>query len=608
MAGRTGTVAPGQLIAGVTDQPTPFLALRDRAVALVGSETSISDEQLLRHVYGGEPLPAIRDRLLAPLLADPRLTRFPDGHWALAAKAGRREPLIATPLTALALATTGPHPPRARVVQVTALHVQHGEVVERFSAMLNPGRRVPRYVLARAGVEADVLQELPGFEAIFDDLERFLGQRPICAQEAQSSWAFLRAEARRLGRALAEPLLLDVNDLAVRLLELPGKPTLALVAQRLRVGFTHLEQADEEARIVGLVMEALLRRAAEMGFRELGQLQREVTDPAALRRRSTVADLPDAPGVYVMRDSSEATLYVGKARRLRERVAAYVNRPLGATRRLEGLTSAVHGLAVRTCETDLEALVLEDQEIRRLQPRFNTARHQEVPRLWLRLPSQPLDPKRAPARIEQASGPELGPGDYLGPFRNQALAAEARTLAYEVFELRRWRRQDRARCVEELRRSWAFLNGWTEDALAEARRHHTQAVAAGDLDSARAWEKRLAAVRDYDVAALLLPADPRHARYAVVRPGPNGLEGFLVARAVLRGFQRLDDKDYVEEFAGALLAQHRARTSADDTHVVLRWLGAQRPTARLVALPEDDRRAADLIADAAAALMAVTGG
>src|SRR6202011_1857067 len=61
----------------------------------------------------------------------------------------------------------------------------------------------------------------------------------------------------------------------------------------------------------------------------------------ALRRGQTARSQPDEPGVYVLRDAEQAPLYVGKASRLRSRLAAYVHRPLGVTRRLEGLVGAV---------------------------------------------------------------------------------------------------------------------------------------------------------------------------------------------------------------------------------------------------------------------------
>jgi len=172
-----------------------------------------------------------------------------------------------------------------------------------------------------------------------------------------------------------------------------------------------------------------------------------------------------------------------------------------------------------------------------------------------------------------------------------------------VFELDALRRADRERYVKHVVRAWAFLKGCGDDALAEARRQHAQAVASGDPLHMRLCEQRLRAVRDYDLAAMLLPADPRHAAFAVVRPGPNGVEGFLLQAAVLRGFTTLADDD-CQAFAQRLLAQHQPRTASDDVIVVLRWLGAQHSTTRLVALPEDDRVAQRLIADAAATVMA----
>src|SRR6266536_2698376 len=445
VVGRAGADAAGELSAIMAHPESPFLALRERAVAFLKSAKVANEDALLGHVYGGAPPAALRERLLEPLRDDPRLHQLADGQWTLRAVSGRHVSVADAELTALAVTTTGSRPSRARVVRIAALHVQDGDVIERFSALVNPGRRVPRYVLARAGVGPD----------------------------------------------FAEPLLLDVNELANRLLDLPGKPTLGLVAQRLGLSFTRLEQADEEARVISAVVPELLRRAAERGLHELGELRHTPQPTAALRRGATARELPDQPGVYVMRDAQQAPLYVGKARRLRARVAAYVHRPLGATRRLEGLAEAVEGLAAHTCETDLEALVLEDREIRRLQPRFNTVRQQRAPRTWLRLPPQPLDPKRAPARLELASGPTAGAGDYLGPFRNEALAESARMLTREVLDLDRLRRHDRQRYVEQLARAWAFLGGSIDDALAQSRAQHALAVSAGDLPAARRWQRRL---------------------------------------------------------------------------------------------------------------------
>jgi DNA polymerase III epsilon subunit-like protein len=581
-------------------QDSGYLQLRDRACALLSTSEPLTDEALLAYVYGGAPPAALRARLIAPLLDDPRLERTTDGRWTVARRAAAAP--VSAEFTALALTTTGPHPARARVLRVAALHVVDGVVVERFSATVNPTRRVPGYVAQRAGLAPDTLDELPPFVSIVADLERFLDRRPICAQEARHAWQFLCSEARRVGRALREPLLVDVNELADLVLGLDAKPTLALVAQRLGIAFTRIEQADEEARVVSLVMPPLVQRAQQQGVSTGSGISR-----GALHRPATARDLPDRPGIYVMRDAAQSAVYIGKARRLRTRVAAYVHRPLGATRRLEGLATTVQAVDTQECQTDLEALILEDREIRRLQPRFNTQRQQRAVRLWIRLPPWPTRARLAAPRLELVSGPDVGAGSYLGPFRNEAAAEYARGLARAVFGLNDLRRSADPRYVEQLAGAWAFLNGQPGHALDIARHQHAQAVGAHDARAARSWGLCLARVRDYDPAALLLPVDPRDARYAVVRLGPLGVEAFVLERAILLGWAVLDVDDAdVHGFAVGVLDQHEPRTTGAEIDVVLRWFGAQRlPSARLVALPSDCLAAADAIEAAVAALLAL---
>ncbi|MDQ6674835.1 MAG: exonuclease domain-containing protein, partial [Chloroflexota bacterium] len=413
-----------------------FLALRDRAYAFVAAGGTVTEDALLTHVYGGAPPPALRAQLAAPLLADARFERAPDGSWKATPT---RLPSVHAELdqlavTTLALAATGPNPERGRVVQLCAVHVRAGTTVGRFSATLHPDRRVPRYVAERLGLAPDVLDDLPPFASILDDLVRFLDTRPVFAQDAYLTWAFVSGEARRAGRVLAEPSLIDVNALATRVLELKGKPTLALTAAHLGIGSVGITRPEEEARVLGLLAAPLLALAQQRGFADLETLLAPSPPAAApLRRHATAQSQPDEPGVYVLRDVEQAALYVGKASRLRSRVAAYVHRPLGATRRLEGLVGSVEAVDSTVCATDLEALVLEDREIRRLQPRYNTARRQRTPRLWIRLP--PLTAaargarQPAPRRLEASLGPTTAQGEFVGPFRNETIAEQARLLA-----------------------------------------------------------------------------------------------------------------------------------------------------------------------------------
>ena len=207
MARGSGPGAAGGLTSESMASDAGFLALRDRAYSLVqAAGGSVAETDLLAHVYGGHAPAALRDRLAAPLLGDPRLERESDGRWSLTSARARsaQVALRGEAVTALALTTTGANPARGRVLRIAALHVIGTQVVERFSAVLNPGRRVPRYAAERAGHAPEGFEALPAFDdSLLDDLVRFLGERPVWAQEARHTWSFIEAEAHRLERSVA---------------------------------------------------------------------------------------------------------------------------------------------------------------------------------------------------------------------------------------------------------------------------------------------------------------------------------------------------------------------------------------------------------------------
>src|SRR5262245_14245260 len=158
------------------------LELRERAFRFIAQHDRVSEEAVLAHVYGGALPGGLRAKLATPLLADARLERDADGLWSVRVTSEKLSSAIA--FTALVVVPSGPNPTRARLVRLVALHVEGEQVVARFDATLNPGRRVPRYVADRVGVEVEALNGLPSFGDVLDELEQFLNERPILAQDA----------------------------------------------------------------------------------------------------------------------------------------------------------------------------------------------------------------------------------------------------------------------------------------------------------------------------------------------------------------------------------------------------------------------------------------
>jgi hypothetical protein len=90
--------------------------------------------------------------------------------------------------------------------------------------------------------------------------------------------------------------------------------------------------------------------------------------------REFFRELPECPGVYLLRDAGNAVLYVGKAKNLRRRIGTYrVANPDRLARRQLRLLRSVARIELEPCANELVALAREAELLRTLRPRFNRA-------------------------------------------------------------------------------------------------------------------------------------------------------------------------------------------------------------------------------------------
>ncbi len=145
---------------------------------------------------------------------------------------------------------------------------------------------------------------------------------------------------------------------------------------------------------------------------------------------AALATMPMGPGVYRMLDAKGEALYVGKARSLKKRVAAYTQ-PARLPERLRRMVSLTASMEVVTTHTEAEALLLEANLIKRLKPHYNIVLRDDKSYPWLMLTEDHPFPQIAKHR-----GARLRKGSYWGPFASAWAVNQTVTAMQRVFLLR----------------------------------------------------------------------------------------------------------------------------------------------------------------------------
>jgi excinuclease ABC subunit C len=123
-------------------------------------------------------------------------------------------------------------------------------------------------------------------------------------------------------------------------------------------------------------------------------------------------DLPDAPGVYLLYDATDTVIYVGKARSLKKRVPAHF-RGLGSGNVFSPIGQVVNDLEYMVTANESEALVLEDNMIKRYKPRYNIRLKDDKSFPYVRITLQEDFP-----RIEKTRTLVNDGSRYIGPYSN----------------------------------------------------------------------------------------------------------------------------------------------------------------------------------------------
>ncbi|MEM1125353.1 MAG: DEDD exonuclease domain-containing protein [Bacteroidota bacterium] len=292
--------------------------------------------------------------------------------------------------------TTGTKAGEARVIEIAAVKVQGGEIVDRFSQLIDPGRSVPGRITRLTGISTAMVFGQPSAQEVMPAFMDFLGDGVFVAHNAGFDERFVQAELARMDEAPFDNDILCTLRLARRLLKGLRSKGLGHVADFYKIKIEGRHRAAGDAEATALILLRFLEDLKHTHDLETLQdvlafqnrtYQRGAKAPRHLRKIRTeiLPQLPPRPGVYYMMDAQERVLYVGKAKRLDRRVRSYFTAIEAKPQRLLKLVQSVRKIRWDETPSELEALLLESKQIKNYLPTYNRALRRYRNRPFLRL-------------------------------------------------------------------------------------------------------------------------------------------------------------------------------------------------------------------------------
>lgn len=146
--------------------------------------------------------------------------------------------------------------------------------------------------------------------------------------------------------------------------------------------------------------------------------------------KDKLATLPSSPGVYLMKDVTGKVIYVGKATVLKHRVRSYFQSTKKMETKTRALTEQIADFEVIQTDTETEAFILEDNLIKRYQPRFNIRLRDDKRYPYLKITNEAF-PRVLITRRRNPDGAR-----YYGPYTNAKAMRSVLKLAQKLFLIR----------------------------------------------------------------------------------------------------------------------------------------------------------------------------
>ena len=260
--------------------------------------------------------------------------------------------------------TTGGSFTSERLTEI-AVYIHDGDkIVDEFSTLINPEQPIPYMITRITGINNEMVADAPRFFEVAKRIVEMTEGATFVAHNASFDYNFIRHEFKRLGYNYRRPTICTVK-MSRKLL--PGMQSYSLgkLCNELGIKIVNRHRAAGDALATARLLELLLQ--TDRG---------EIEKLSGFSIPDIIKEVPEETGVYYLHDEQGRIIYIGKSNNMFERLLQH-HRNNDTSRAIE-MRNRLHSVSFEETGSELIALLLESDEIKKHKPIFNRAQRRSI--------------------------------------------------------------------------------------------------------------------------------------------------------------------------------------------------------------------------------------
>jgi DNA polymerase III subunit epsilon len=277
--------------------------------------------------------------------------------------------------------TTGGYASANDITEIAIVLHDGNQVTEVFETLLKPSVSIPYFIQTLTGINHNMVEDAPTFSQMAPVIFEKLKGRIFVAHNVNFDYSFIKHHLSLHGLELVCQKICTVRLMRKVFPDLPSY-SLGNLCRQFSITINNRHRAGGDATATAKLFDHILaNNGHDHIIQFLKRTSREQSLPPNLPKEQ-IEQLPYTPGVYYFHDQKGRIIYVGKARNIRYRVCSHFSHNGSGRQRQEFLRN-IYSISFQNTGTELMAFILENIEIRKYWPRYNSSQKTFVPSFGL---------------------------------------------------------------------------------------------------------------------------------------------------------------------------------------------------------------------------------